>query len=103
MWPSVDVLQRPREQSIPRHAPAPRKRGVLAYKISPMHRESQVADEDLHGFAVLVQRRRSHLDPPLVRTRLRRPHLEHFTLDAQLIPRTHGPWPAAFVKTSADN
>src|SRR2546425_4212197 len=42
MWPSVDVLQRPREQSIPRHAPAPRKRGVLAYKISPMHRESQI-------------------------------------------------------------
>src|SRR5439155_2737900 len=43
MWPSVDVLQRPREQSIPRHAPAPRKRGMLAYKISPMHRESQRA------------------------------------------------------------
>ena len=63
----------------------------------------KVADEDLHGFAVLVQRRRSNLHQPLVQTRLRRPHLEHFALDAQLIPRTHGPWPAALLKASTDN
>jgi len=66
-------------------------------------RYHEVADENLHGFAVLVQRRRSHLEQPLVRTRLRRPYLEHFALDAQRIPRTHGPWPAAFLNASTDN
>jgi len=29
-------------------------------------RHHKVADEDLHGFAVLVQRRHPHLDQPLV-------------------------------------
>src|SRR5712691_13318565 len=62
----------------------------------------KVADEDLHGFAVLVQCRRPHLKQPVVRTRLRCSHLQHFAFDAQLIPRTHGSWPAAFVKASAD-
>ena len=36
------------------------------------------------------------------RTRLRRPHLEHCALDAQRIPRTHGPWPAARLKAGTD-
>src|SRR5215813_5352584 len=40
----------------------------------------QAADEDLHGVAVLVQRRRPYLEQPLVRMRLRRPHLEDFAL-----------------------
>src|SRR6266446_5073411 len=61
------------------------------------------ADEDLHGVAVLIQRRRSHLEQPLVWTRLRRPHLEHFALDAQRIPRTHGPWPAALLNAGTNN
>src|SRR6266851_6931336 len=66
-------------------------------------RHYEGADEALHGFAVLVQRRRPHLDQPLVRTRLRWSNLEHFALDAQLIPRTHGPWPAARIKAGTDN
>src|SRR6266403_336344 len=45
----------------------------------------KVADEDQHRFAVLVQRR-PHLDQPLVRSRLRRPHLEPCARDAQRIP-----------------
>src|SRR5713101_7977475 len=78
--------------------------GPLSMSRNLLHtaRHNEVADEDLHGFAVLVQRRRPHLDQPLVRTRLRRPHLEHFALDAQLIPRTHGPWPAALIKAGAN-
>src|SRR5262245_11015059 len=66
-------------------------------------RHHEVGDEDLHGFTVLIERRRPHLEQPLVWTRLRRPHLEHFTLDAQLIPRTHGPWPAALLNAGTDN
>src|SRR5258706_7552936 len=61
----------------------------------------KVADEDQHRFAVLVQRR-PHLDQPLVRSRLRRPHLEPCARDAQRIPGTYGPWPAAFVKAGAN-
>src|SRR6266568_1937191 len=63
----------------------------------------KVADEDQYGFAVLVQRRRPHRDQPLVRSRLRWSDLQHFALDAQLIPRTHGPWPAARIKAGTDN
>ena len=66
-------------------------------------RYHEIADEDLHGFAVLIQRRRSHREQSLVRMRLRRPHLENFALDAQRIPRTHGPWPAARLNAGTDN
>src|SRR5712664_3843566 len=61
----------------------------------------KVADEDQHRFAVLVQRR-PHLDQPLVRTRLRWSNLEPCARDAQRIPRTHGPWPAARIKAGTD-
>ncbi len=57
-------------------------------------RHDEIADMDLHGLAVLVQRCRPHLDQALVRTRLRRPHLEDFALDTQLIPGPHGQRPA---------
>src|SRR5437660_8242853 len=66
-------------------------------------RYHEVADGDLYWLAVLVQRRRSHLEQSLVRPRSGRPHLEHFTLDAQLVPGPHGPGPTELVEAGADD
>src|SRR6266849_3634599 len=64
-------------------------------------RYHEVSDGDLKGLVVLVEGRRSHLDQSLIWTRPRRPYLEHFVLDMQLIPGSHGPWPAEFVEAGA--
>src|SRR5437764_1362026 len=53
-------------------------------------RHDQIADIHLHRLIVLIQRRRSDLDETLVRARLRWARLEHFDLEVQLIPRSHG-------------
>src|SRR5882762_4172883 len=71
--------------------------------LSGTARHHEIADGDLHGLAVLVQRRRAQLDQALVRTRLRRPHFEHFALEMQLIPGTHGARPAELVEAGADD
>src|SRR5271165_5017154 len=39
----------------------------------------------------------------LARTRLRRPYLEHFALNAQLIPGPRGPGPAELIEAGADD
>jgi hypothetical protein len=52
---------------------------------------------------VLIQRRRAHLDQPLVRPRLRRAHFEHLALHAQLIARPHRARPAQFVEPCPDH
>src|SRR5258708_1970686 len=55
-----------------------------------------------HGLVVLVQGGRSELDQALLRTRLRRSHLDHLALDAQLVTGAHWPGPAALIEASAD-
>src|SRR5258708_40200022 len=56
-----------------------------------------------HGLVVLVQGGRSELDQALLRTRLRRSHLDHLALDAQLVTGAYWPGPAALVEASADD
>src|SRR3989454_546480 len=63
--------------------------------------DHEVRDDDLNGLVFLVERRRSHLDQSLIRTRPRRPYLEHLALGPQLIPRSHGLWPAELVEAGA--
>src|SRR5439155_6696177 len=74
--------------------------GLLAAlrRAAPYH---EIRDDDLNGLVVLVERRRSHLDQPLIWTRPRGPHLEDLALDPQLISGPHGPWPAELVGASA--
>src|SRR6266446_1159805 len=64
-------------------------------------RYHEIRDDDLNGLVVLVERRRSHLDQPLIGTRPRGPHLENLALGAQLISRPHRPWPAELVSAGA--
>src|SRR3989442_9286433 len=64
-------------------------------------RYHEIRDDDLNGLVVLVERRRSHLDQSLVWTGPRGPHLEDLALDAQLIPGSHGSWPAELVSPGA--
>src|ERR1700674_4591321 len=64
-------------------------------------RYHEVTDGDLNGLVVLVERRRSHLDQSLLRTRPRRPYFEDLALYTQLISGSHGPWPAEFVEARA--
>src|SRR5437899_11752333 len=64
-------------------------------------RYHEVRDDDLNGLVVLVERRRSHLDQPLIWTGPRGPHLEDLDLNAQLIPGSHGSWPAELVSPGA--
>src|SRR5712691_6127853 len=99
--PYRSAFSRPRSQILSYPLPSA-VRDAQVWDLLSTAQHYEVADEDQHGFAVLVQRRRPHLDQPLVQTRLRRPHLEHFALDAQRIPRTHGPWPAALLKAGAN-
>src|SRR5207248_2311961 len=66
-------------------------------------RHDEIADGDLHRLALLVARRRAHLDETLVWPRLRRPHLEHLDVEIQLIVRPHGQRPAKFVEARADD
>src|ERR1700738_1858913 len=66
-------------------------------------RDDQIGDEDLHGLAVLVQGRRPHLDQPLVRAGLRRPYLQDFALDAQLVPGPHRQRPTQLLEARADD
>src|SRR6059036_1582818 len=61
----------------------------------------EIRDDDLNGLVVLVERRRSHLDQSLIWTGPRGPHLEDLALDAQLIPGSHGSWPAELVSPGA--
>src|SRR5438309_6924827 len=61
----------------------------------------EIRDDDLNGLVVLVERRRSRLDQPLIGTRPRGPHLENLALGAQLISRPHRPWPAELVSAGA--
>src|SRR5437870_11883653 len=64
-------------------------------------RYHEVRDDDLNGLVGLVERRRSHLDQSLIWTRPRGPHLQDLALDAQLIPGSHGSWPAELVSPGA--
>src|SRR6266705_7102321 len=64
-------------------------------------RYHEIRDDDLNGLVVLVERRRSHLDQSLSWTGPRGPHLEDLALDAQLIPGSHGSWPAELVSPGA--
>src|SRR2546428_6819676 len=64
-------------------------------------RYHEIRDDDLNGLVVLVERRRSHLDQSLIWTGPRGPHLEDLALDAQLIPGSHGSWPAELVSPGA--
>src|SRR2546428_13823921 len=64
-------------------------------------RYHEIRDDDLNGLVVLVERRRSHLDQSLIWTGPRGPHLEHLALDPQLIPGSHGSWPAELVSPGA--
>ncbi len=57
----------------------------------------EVADLDLHRFAVLVQCHYTHLDQAFGRARFRRPHLQHLAFDVQLIAGSHGAQPAEFI------
>src|SRR5262249_23250019 len=61
------------------------------------------ADGDLNRLVVLIERRRSHLDQSLMRTRPRRPYLEDLGLDAEIITGPHGSCPAEFVEARADD
>src|SRR6267378_3505333 len=64
-------------------------------------RYHEIRDDDLNGLVVLVERRRSHLDQPLIGTRPRGPHLENLALGAQRISRPNRPWPAELVGAGA--
>src|SRR2546426_5087452 len=64
-------------------------------------RYHEIRDDDLNGLVVLVERRRSHLDQSLIWTGPRGPHLEDLALDPQLIPGSHGSWPAELVSPGA--
>src|SRR5207247_4856403 len=64
-------------------------------------RYHEIRDDDLNGLVVLVERRRSHLDYSLSLTGPRGPHLQDLALDAQLIPGSHGSWPAELVSPGA--
>src|SRR3989449_3362793 len=67
----------------------------------PAARHHEIRDDDLNGLVILVERRRSHLDQPLIWTRPRWPHLEDLALGPQLISRPHRPWPAELVGAGA--
>ena len=80
--------------------PIPRLRKLLWLRPK---RHDEVGDLHLHGFAILIERRRAHLDHTLRRTRLRRANLRHLALDMQLVARPHGPRPTELVKAGADD
>src|SRR5258708_10387611 len=64
-------------------------------------RYDKIPDGHLHRLAVLILRRRPHLDQSLLRAGLRRPHFEYFALDVELVSRPHRPPPAGFVEAPA--
>jgi hypothetical protein len=66
-------------------------------------RHDEIPDKDLHRFPILIERRRSDLDQPLVGPRLRRPHFKHLAFKPQHIARTHRAGPAELFKASSDN
>src|SRR6266571_1924895 len=92
-----------RRQSVPGLFLGCRRRssGTIASCRPP--RDHEIADGDLHRLAVLILRRRPHLDQSLLRTGLRGPHFENFALDVELIPGPHGPRPAELVEARADD
>ena len=65
--------------------------------------DHEIADKDLHRLALLIERRRADLDHSLFRSRFRGSHLEHFALNAQLIPRPYRTRPAEFVEPGAND
>src|SRR5439155_2696410 len=66
-------------------------------------RDDEITDRDLYRLTVLILRRRPHLDLSLRRTGLRRPYLENFALQVQLIPGPYRPRPAELVEPRADD
>src|SRR2546425_8572142 len=92
-----------RRQSVPGLFLGCRRRssGTIASCRPP--RDHEIADGDLHRLAVLILRRRPHLDQSLLRTGFRRPHFENFALEVELIPGPHRPGPAELVEPRADD
>src|SRR5258708_2391605 len=70
------------------------EQGLIKLRTTPLNQDVE---------PVLVQGGRSELDQALLRTRLRRSHLDHLALDAQLVTGAHWPGPAALVEASADD
>src|SRR5262245_56001405 len=68
---------------------------------TPQH--DKAAHGHLHRLVALIQRRRAHLEEALVRPRLRWPHLENLTFDAQLIAGSYRTRPAQFFEPRADH
>ena len=64
---------------------------------------NEIADGNLNGLAVLIQRSRFHFDQSLVRSGLRRPYFKHLALDAQLIAWPNRSRPAEIVEAGADD
>src|SRR6266568_1328003 len=69
----------------------------------PAARHDEIRDEDLHGLAMLVERRRPDLDQPLLGTRFRRSYLQHFTFKMQLVVGPHRRRPAELIEPGADD
>src|SRR5688572_24770685 len=65
--------------------------------------DDEASDGDLHGLVLLIERRGLHSDDTLIRTRLRRPNLEHFDVEMQSVVRASGARPAKLVEPRADD
>src|SRR5271163_3100161 len=66
-------------------------------------RHQQIAHRNQYRLAILIQSCHPHLDQPKVRTRLRWPHLENFTLNVQLIAWSHRTRPAQLIEAGPDD
>ncbi len=63
----------------------------------------EVGDEDLHGFAALVQRGRSNFGQAAIGMRHRGTDLQHLAFEVKCVARPHRLWPAEFVHSGSHN
>ena len=66
-------------------------------------RHQQITHRNQYHPAILIQSCHPHLDQPKVRTRLRWPHLENFTLNVQLVAWSHRTRPAQLIEAGPDD
>ena len=89
-------------EAVPWTAPRLISLGAESGRLRPAGHQ-EIANEDLHGFVPLVERRRAHFDETLSGPRPRHPHLEHFALQMQLIVGPHRPRPTKLIKPEAND